>query len=122
MLYIHKNFFNQKKKAKLFLGKKLYQIKKVNFCIYFLAKCYIYLNKKKLNDEFKNFLNNLFLKLITENIYRLFTKRSKFYGKKACKEFPLYYLTKSFIESKIIQDPYNFKIISNYFKNDIMID
>lgn len=122
LLYIHKNFFNQKKKAKLFLGKKLYQIKKVNFCIYFLAKCYIYLNKKKLNDEFKNFLNNLFLKLITENIYRLFTKRSKFYGKKACKEFPLYYLTKSFIESKIIQDPYNFKIISNFFKNDIMID
>ena len=122
LLYIHKNIFNQKKKTKLFLGKKLYQIKKVNFSIYFLAKCFIYLNQKQLNDKFNNFLNNIFLKLITENIYRLFTKRAKFYGKKTCKEFPLYYLTKSFIESNIIQDPSNFKIISNFFKNDIMVD
>ena len=122
LLYIHKNFFNQKKKPKLFLGKKLYQIKKVNFSIYFLAKCFIYLNKKQLNNKFKNFLNDIFLKLIIENIYRLFTKRSKFYGKKTCKEFPLYYLTKSFIESNIIQDPTNFRIISNFFKNDIMVD
>ena len=122
LLYIHKNIFNQKKITKLFLGKKLYQIKNVNFSIYFLAKCFIYLNKKKLNDKFKKFLNDIFLKLITENIYRLFTKRSKFYGKKTCKEFPLYYLTKSFIESNIIQDPSNFKIISNFFKNDIMVD
>ena len=121
---IQKNDFSQKKNKsniKLFLDKNLYQIEDVNFSIYFLAKSYIYLKKKKLNDKFKSFLKEKFLPLLSKNIFRLYTKRSNFYGNKMCQKFPLYSLTKIFIETFIIPNPNKFESYNDFFFNDMPI-
>ena len=122
--YIHKNFFNKNNhKLKIFLDKKLCQINDINFSIFFLAKSFIYLNKKvAIKDTFKEFLLGKYLPLLSKNIYRLYTKRSSFYGNKICKRFLLYSLTKKFIETYIIQNPNKFNIYDEFFASDLPVE
>ena len=122
--YIHTNFFNKNNnKLKIFLDKKLYQINDINFSIYFLAKSFIYLNKKvSILDSFKEFLSGKYLPLLSKNIYRLYTKRCSFYGNKICKKFLLYALTKKFIETYIIPNPNKFNTYDEFFSSDLAIE
>ena len=122
--YIHKNFFNKNNnKLRIFLDKKLYQINDINFSIYFLAKSFIYLNKKLvINDIFKEFLSSKYLPLLSKNIYRLYTKRSSFYGNKICIKFLLYALTKKFIETYIIPNPNKFNTYDEFFASDLTVE
>ena len=121
---IHKNCFGKikKSKIKLFLDKNIYQINDVNFSIYFLAKTFIYLKKKEINEKFKTLLLENFLPLLSKNIFRLYTKRSNFYGNKICHKFPLYSLTKKFIETYIIPNPNKFEIYDEFFFTDMPVN
>jgi hypothetical protein len=121
---IHKNIFTKKKsksKVKLFLNKNLYQIEDANFSIYFLAKSFIYLKKNEINEKLKKILMNKFLRLLSKNIFRLYTKRSNFYGNKICQKFPLYSETKIFIETYIIPNPNKFDSYEEFFNTDMPI-
>ena len=115
---IHKTMFKKKNKMKLFLSKRLYPIEDINFCIYILAKSFIYLKKKELHKKLSDFLMNKFLPLISQNLFRLYTKRSNFYGNQICPKFPLYSFTKTYFETYIIQNPNNFASYDDFFKND----
>ena len=121
---IHKNIFTKKKsksKVKLFLNKNLYQIEDANFSIYFLAKSFIYLKKNEINEKLKKILMKKFLRLLSKNIFRLYTKRSNFYGNKICPKFPLYSETKIFIETYIIPNPNKFDSYEEFFNTDMPI-
>ena len=123
--YIHKNYFSSNKKSslKLFLNKKLFAIKDVNFSIYFLAKSFIYFNSNimKGDKKFKPFLTDTFLPILSNNILLLYTKRNNFYGNKRCKIFPLYTYTKKFFESYIVQNNI-FDLYQNFFKKDMKVN
>ena len=121
---IHKYCFNKikKSKIKLFLDKNIFQINDVNFSIYFLAKTFLYLKKKEVNEKFKKLLLSNFLPLLSKNIFRLYTKRSSFYGNKICHRFPLYSLTKKFIETYIIPNPNKFEIYDEFFFTDMPVN
>ena len=121
---IHKYCFAKikKSKIKLFLDKNLYQINDVNFSIYFLAKSFIYLKKKEINEKFKKLLLENFLPLLSRNIFRLYTKRSNFYGNKICHTFPLYSQTKKFIETYLIPNPNKFEIYDEFFFTDMPVN
>ena len=119
-----RKFFKKKNKNKLkiFLNRKLYPIEKVNLSIYFLGKSFIYLKKKEVIDnKFKQLLKLKFLRLLYKNIFRLYTKRSNFYGSNWCQQFPLYYQTKKYFESYIIQNPDNFEGFEDFFDSDMKI-
>ena len=118
---IHKNYFNKKIKYKLFLDKKLQKIEEVNLSIYFLAKSFIYLKTKPISEKFNKLLKQKYLPLLSQNIYRLYTKRNVFYKNKICAKFPLYSLTKKFIETYIIPNPSNFKLYDEFFFTDISV-
>ena len=120
--YIHKYYFNKKfLKNKLFLDKNLYKIEEANLSIYFLAKSFIYLKTKQINDEFNKFLKQEYLPLLSQNIYILYTKRNTFYRNKIITKFPLYSQTKKFIENFIIPNPNNFKSYDEFFFTDISV-
>ena len=120
------NYINKrKKKNKLFLNKNLYPLEEINFCIYFLGKSFIYFDSnimKSGKNEFKNYLLQKFLPLLSKNIFRLYTKRNNFYGKKRCHDFPLYFHTKKYFESYLIQNPNNFKKYESFFKTDMKVN
>lgn len=108
--YIQKNLFAKKK----IYGKKPRQIIHINFSIYFLAKTFLYLDI--VSDDLKNFFLNKFLIILSDNIYKLWTKRNSFYQHLICKHFPLYSYIKSFIEAHaVIQEP-NINIYKKFFK------
>ena len=119
-------FFNQrKKKYKLFLNKNIFSIDDINFCMYFLAKTFIYFDSnlmKSGKNEFRIFLTKKFLPLLSKNIFRLYTKRNNFYGNKRCPKFPLYNHTKKYFESYLIQNPNDFKKYESFFKTDMKIN
>ena len=119
--YIHKNIFIQKepkKKFKIF-GKKISKIEEVNFTLYFLSKSFLYLLSSGISKELQNLFLETFLPVIIENIYRLWTKKSQFYGHKICKRFLLYSEAKSFFEAHVIQDPFNLEKYKEFFEIDI---
>ena len=116
---------NKKKKIlRLFLNKKLYPIEKINFSIYFLGKTFLYFdsNIMKNKNELKNFLYQKFLPLLSKDIFRLYTKRSDYYGDKRCKNFPLYFYTKNLFESRILQNPDDFDKYERFFKSDMKVN
>ena len=108
-------------KIKLFLGKNLYKIEHVNFSIYFLAKSFIYYKKGNLNSDFSNFLKDSFFSCLSEDIYNLYTQKSRFYGNELCKTFPLYFCVKTFIETNIIPDK-NFDKYIDYINNEMPME
>jgi len=95
--YIQKNIFAKKK----IYGKRPQQINNINFSIYFLAKTFLY--SKIVFEDLKKFLLNKFLKVLSENVFKLWTRRNSFYQHLLNKHFPLYSETKIFIEEKGIQ-------------------
>ena len=111
--YIQKNIFAKKK----IHGKKPRQIFGINFSLYFLDKTYLYL-KSIESEELKIFLLNKILKILCDNIFKLWTKRNSFYQHKICYHFPLYSYTKQFVESKVIQKP-EFDTYEDFFVNEI---
>ena len=111
----------KKNKVKLFQGKNLYKIEHINLSIYFIAKSFIYYKKRELNKNFKELLMGTFLPLLSDDIYNLYTQKSRFYGNELCKSFPLYYFVKSFIESNIIPDK-NFQKYFNYINNEMPME
>ena len=118
--YIHKNIFVNKdprKKTKIF-GKKINEIEDVNFTIYFLSKTFLYL-ASNISKELSKILLEIILPKIAEDIFRLWTKKSSYYGHKICKRFLLYSETKSFFEAHVIQEPDNFDNYVKFFENDI---
>ena len=120
--YIHKNIFvnkDPKKKTKIF-GKKINAIEGINFTIYFLSKTFLYLNSIRTN-ELKKTLLEIMLHKIAEDIFKLWTKQSLYYGHKICKRFLLYSETKSFFEAHVIQEPTNFDNYIDFFEKDIPI-
>ena len=108
-------------KVKLFLGKNLYKIEHVNLSIYFIAKSFIYYKKKNLNKNFSELLMGTFLPWLSDDIYNLYTQKSRFYGNELCKSFPLYYFVKSFIETNIIPDK-NFRKYLDYINNEMPME
>ena len=123
--YIQKNIFAKKK----IYGKKPRQINNINYSIYFLDKTFLYLRSIKFDEseesgetdefkELKKFLLNKFLIVLSDNIYKLWTKRISFYQHLICHHFPLYSYTKQFVESQVIQKP-EFDNYLDFFKNDI---
>ena len=126
---IHKKYFNKENnitKFKLFLNKKVYQIEKANFSLYFLAKTFIiYLKKKDINEDFKHFLKETFLNLLIDDIIRLSTKESDFYVAETCQNFPLYSHTKDYFQNFIIVNQHiNNKLscLEKFFNYDMKID
>ena len=120
--FIHDNFFNKKcLKNKLFFSQNLYKIEEGNLSIYFLAKSFIYLKTKQISESFKQYLKQEYLPLLSQNIYRLYTKRNIFYSNKIIAKFPLYSQTKKFIETFIIPNPDNFKRYDEFFFTDISL-
>ena len=124
--YFHKHYFssNKKNSLKLFLNKKLFPIKDVNFSIYFLAKSFIYSTSdimKNSTTKFKNFLMDKFLPFLSNNILLLYTKRNNFYGNKRCKKFPLYTYTKNYFESYMLQNN-SFDLLRNFFSADMKVN
>ena len=119
--YIHKKFsnINKKKPIKFIQNRKLYPIEGINFSIYFLAKTSIYLENKKLSNELTKLFEENFIPLLLNNIHRLYCKRRNFYGKNACKKFPLYYKTKSLIETNM--NPIKFEKFKNCFKENMAV-
>ena len=119
--YIHKNLFNfindDKNNIKMISWKKIQKINNVNFSIYFFAKCFLYITQDNFSQDIKNFLFYKFIPFVQQNIYRLFTKRKFFYGTSHCKEFPLYYETKKYIEQFLIQEPDNIFNSLKFFQN-----
>ena len=125
--YFNNHYFSNssKRKMKLFLNKKVYPIEDVNFSIYFLAKSFIYFNSnimKNDNKKLKQFLMKNFLPLLSNNIFRLYTKRNNFYGNKRCHKFPLYSYTKKYFESFLVQNPNDFEKYEFFFKTDMKIN
>ena len=127
--YIHKNYFGKmktKQKIKLILDRKVCPIEKVNFSIYFLGKGFVYLREKKFitinKGKIYNLLKESFLPLLTQNMFRLYTRKSYFYGNKNCPKFLLYYFTKTFFETFMIQNPNNFNKYVNYFEADMILN
>ena len=113
------------KNIKLFLHKKMSPIEDINFSMYFLAKSFIYFDSilmKKKKNEFKDFLINKFLPLLSKNIIRLYAKRINFYGNKRCQKFPLYSCTKKYFESYFIQNPNDFEKIKKFFRTDMKVN
>lgn len=108
-------------KVKLFLGKNLYKIAYVNLSIYFISKSFIYYKKKNLNKNFSELLMGTFLPWLSDDIYNLYTQKSRFYGNELCKSFPLYYFVKSFIETNIIPDK-NFTKYLDYINNEMPME
>ena len=113
---------NERKQKFMIFGKKIIKIEDINFTIFFLAKSFMYLNIG-LNKELNDLLLTIFLPLVADNIFTLWTdtKNGSFYGHKICKKFPLYSETKSFFESHVIQDPKNFDIYKEFFQTDIKV-
>ena len=126
--YIHRNYFGRKmtSKIKLILDRKVCPIERVNFSIYFLGKGFVYLKEKKYininKGKIYNLLKENFLPLLTQNMFRLYTGASNFYGIKNCQKFPLYYETKKFFETFMIQNPKDFKKYVDYFKTDMILN
>ncbi len=92
---------------------KIYPIVDVNFTIYFLAKCFVYLNSDIIkNDEIKEkklkvkSLNAL-ISCLSDDIYSLYTTKKELYASKTC-GFPLYDETKKYFESYVIQNYFYF--------------
>ena len=108
-------------KVKLFQGKNLIKIEHVNFSIYFIAKSFIYYKKRNLNKNFSELLMQKFLPWLSDDIYNLYTQKSRFYGNELCKTFPLYYFVKSFIEANIIPDK-NFNKYFGYIDNEMPME
>ena len=121
IIFIRNYLKSNNNKIKLFLGKNLYKIEHVNLSIYFLAKSFIYYKKKLLNEDFKKILMDSFLPLLSDDIYNLYTQRSRFYGNELCKNFPLYYYAKAFIETNIIPDK-DFKKYISYINNEMPME
>ena len=118
--YIHKNIFinkEQKKKTKIF-GKKINRIDGVNFTIYFLSKTFLYLSSI-VSNELSNLLLETMLPKIAEDIFRLWTKKTSFYGHKICKRFLLYSEAKTFFEAHVIIEPDKFENYVNFFEKEI---
>ena len=111
--YIQKNIFAKKK----IYRKKPKLINDINYSIYFLDKTFLYL-KSLESEELKKYLLNKFLIVLSDNIYKLWTKRISFYQHSICHRFPLYSYTKQFVESQVIQKP-EFNIYLDFFGNDI---
>ena len=123
LIYINKNYFTQKKilkSIKLFQKRKLYPIRNVCFSLYFLAKIYIYLETNNFQMQFVKLLREKFLPLLSFNILRLYSKRKICYGSEICNKFPLYYKTKEFFETVIIQDPMRVDKYQKFFKIDML--
>ena len=121
----HSNYLNVKrKKLKLFLSKKLYPIEDVNFSIYFIGKSLIYLKSDLLNNNKKliKLLTETFLPVLSKNIIRLLTQKDNFYGRKACKYFPLYYFTKQYFEYNLIQTNNVFFSLDKFFQSDMKVN
>ena len=108
-------------KVKLFQGKNLHKIEHVNLSIYFIAKSFVYYKKKNLNKNFSELLMQRFLPWLSDDIYNLYTQKSRFYGNELCKSFPLYYFVKSFIETNIIPDK-NFNKYFGYIDNEMPME
>ena len=111
----------KKNKMGLFLKKNLFKIEHVNLSIYFLAKSFIYYKKGNLNPDLKKFLNDSFFSCLSQDIYHLYTKNSRFYGNELCKTFPLYFNVKTFIETNIIPDK-NFTKYLDYINNEMPME
>ena len=120
---------NQKKrKINLVEENKMYQIDDINFTIYFLAKCYVYLNTnfiKEKENEIKAQTLNMLIACLSDDLYILYTRNKNFYGTKNC-DFPLYDETKKYFESYIIQnynskDDKNSKMFRQFFDNDLLV-
>jgi len=121
----HSNYLNVKrKKLKLFLSKKLYPIEDVNFSIYFIGKSLIYLKSDFLSNKKKlcKVLTETFLPVLSKNIIRLLTLKDNFYGRKACKAFPLYYFTKQYFEYNLIQTNNVFASLDKFFQSDMKVN
>lgn len=119
------NYLNVKrKKLKLFLSKKLYPIEDVNFSIYFIAKSLIYLKSDFLNSNKKlsKILTENFLPILSKNIIRLLTQKDNFYGRKACKDFPIYFFTKQYFEYNLIQTTNVFSSLDKFFQSDMKVN
>ena len=120
LIYIHKSIFNSKdtKNQISIFGKRINQIENVNFSIYILSKTFLYLNSG-ITMELTNFLKEVFLPLLADNIFKLWTKKNEFYGHRICGKFLLYSYTKQFIETQVIQKPNDFKIYTDFFEKVI---
>ena len=108
-------------KIKLFEGKNLYRIEHVNLTIYFLAKSFVYYKKGKLNSELSKFLEDTFFSWLSEDIYNLYTQKSRFYGNELCQTFPLYFYVKTFVETNIIPDK-NFNKYLDYINIEMPME
>ena len=115
-----KSYFKYSK-IKLFLGKNLYRIEHVNLTIYFLAKSFVYYKKGNLNQELCKFLKDSFFSCLSEDIYNLYTQKSRFYGNELCQTFPLYFCVKTFVETNIIPDK-NFNKYIAYIDNEMPME
>ena len=116
-----KNKLKANSKVKLFLGKSIYKIEHVNLSIYFLAKSFIYYKKRNLKPELSKLLMDTFLQVLNDDIYDLYTKKSRFYGNELVKSFPLYYFAKAFIETNIIPDK-KFEKYIDYINNEMPME
>ena len=128
------NKIKNKKKEYLVSTNKIYSIVDVNFTIYFLAKCFVYLNSDIIkNDEIKEkklkvkSLNAL-ISCLSDDIYSLYTTKKELYASKTC-GFPLYDETKKYFESYVIQNYFykdaknpNENLYKKFFENDMVIN
>ena len=118
---IQEYFFNKLvtgSKMKVF-GKQIHKVEEVNLTIYFLAKTFIY--AKELASINLKALILSFLKVLSGNLYTLYTRQNLFYRHKICNKFLLYKETKEFFESHAIQSGNDFEIYKNFFEKDIPI-
>ena len=125
LTFFNLTYFDKKMsmKHKNFLNKNFQRIDDVNFTMYILGKSFIYFSSTffKHNNGFKQFLSDYYLPLLSTNIYRLFTRRNPFYGKKTCQKFPLYYYAKKYFESTIVQSFTDFTKYEDFFLAEMKI-
>jgi hypothetical protein len=118
---IQEYFFNKLvtgSKMKVF-GKQIHKVEEVNLTIYFLAKTFIYA-KELASINLKALILSV-LKVLSGNLYTLYTRQNLFYRHKICNKFLLYKETKEFFESHAIQSGNDFEIYKNFFEKDIPI-
>ena len=104
--------------------KCVFPLENVNLCIYFCAKISIFLYNKdnKIKDEeFNKYLNDIFLNLLNQNIFRLKTKWKKYYNENIYEKFQLYQLTKIFYDRNVLIDLNNLKPLKEFLEKELPI-
>ena len=91
--------------------KCIISIKKINFCIFFLGKISIFLNEsnKITNKKFNNYLSNLFILTLDQNIWKFKTHFKNYYDEEFLNNCKLYQNIKEFYDNKVLESSENFE-------------